>query len=358
MDAFSFLKRSALFFILVAVILWLNGFRLEIADIREPVRVAHAAIGDDTLSGYAWSDLAGWISFAPPYNAGATVYIATSTGALSGYAWNDKLGWLSFNNSDAGAPPSTICSASVNACVVGNTITGWARFLSACKKAGGGAPDCVVGGTDPSSGGWDGWVKFKSTGAEPAYGVNLTSTSPTTKDMSGEAWGSTNVGWVRFKGVPAEDTTFSAYGGVYNITNPPFTPPGGAPSGGAVARLSFLADRSEISSSATAQITSGGATPPFPIVSTTLKDTTGATTTAVQVLLFAADGTTPLTSLVAGTNSFRFRIASSTTSSNLLTTTGTYSVLIKASFSSPQPGTFVVTLPLQVTNLIKSNQEN
>jgi hypothetical protein len=62
--------------------------------------------GLGTLSGYAWNDTFGWISFncanhgacSPSYG----VLISPSTGIFTGYAWSDIAGWISFNCSDAG----------------------------------------------------------------------------------------------------------------------------------------------------------------------------------------------------------------------------------------------------------------
>lgn len=56
-----------------------------------------------TLSGYAWNDNVGWISFNC-YNHGncaASTYnvIIDSSGNFSGYAWNDTIGWISFASS-------------------------------------------------------------------------------------------------------------------------------------------------------------------------------------------------------------------------------------------------------------------
>ncbi|MBU4141678.1 hypothetical protein KKE99_02290 [Patescibacteria group bacterium] len=45
------------------------------------------------LSGYAWSENAGWISFAP---SGGGVLL-DDTGDFSGYAWGENIGWVSFN---------------------------------------------------------------------------------------------------------------------------------------------------------------------------------------------------------------------------------------------------------------------
>lgn len=57
--------------------------------------------GNGTLSGYAWNDAIGWISFkstgtSSPYG----VTVSTSTGDFSGFAWNDVVGWFSFNCAD------------------------------------------------------------------------------------------------------------------------------------------------------------------------------------------------------------------------------------------------------------------
>jgi hypothetical protein len=61
------------------------------------------------LSGFAWNDQYGWISFCGTQNAGAAtvacpltsstyqVLIDADNGMFSGYAWNDTAGWFSFN---------------------------------------------------------------------------------------------------------------------------------------------------------------------------------------------------------------------------------------------------------------------
>jgi hypothetical protein len=49
-----------------------------------------------TLTGYAWSDDYGWISFE---GSGTSTYGVTidGSGYFHGYAWNDIIGWISFN---------------------------------------------------------------------------------------------------------------------------------------------------------------------------------------------------------------------------------------------------------------------
>ncbi len=58
------------------------------------------------LSGYAWNDTGGWISFncSDPGICGTSNYAVTisATGTFSGYAWNDNFGWISFNCADPG----------------------------------------------------------------------------------------------------------------------------------------------------------------------------------------------------------------------------------------------------------------
>jgi hypothetical protein len=51
--------------------------------------------GTGRLSGYAWNDAIGWISFRGPQYE---VRIDAS-GIFQGYAWNDAIGWIRFNGS-------------------------------------------------------------------------------------------------------------------------------------------------------------------------------------------------------------------------------------------------------------------
>lgn len=59
--------------------------------------------GSGRLSGYAWNDSIGWISFCnnqpecPGSGQSHQVVIDGTTGDWSGYAWNDVVGWISFN---------------------------------------------------------------------------------------------------------------------------------------------------------------------------------------------------------------------------------------------------------------------
>jgi hypothetical protein len=62
--------------------------------------------GSGNLSGYAYNDNFGWLSFSgttTPAGQAYGVSISPSTGDFSGWAWNDNVGWFSFNCSNSEA---------------------------------------------------------------------------------------------------------------------------------------------------------------------------------------------------------------------------------------------------------------
>jgi len=139
--------------------------------------VAFAGTGENEISGWAWSDNIGWISFScsNTNSCGSVNYRVSvaGNGDMSGYAWSDNIGWISFNQGDSGSCPSGACKAKLS----GNELMGWARALSADYF------------------GWDGWINLRSS--NPSFGVSFNSG---TKKFSGYAWGSDVVGWVNFSG--------------------------------------------------------------------------------------------------------------------------------------------------------------
>jgi|GEM_PF-6313328 hypothetical protein len=50
------------------------------------------------LSGYAWSEVAGWLNFNAAQNQKVTINV--NTGQFSGYAWGENIGWVSFNTTE------------------------------------------------------------------------------------------------------------------------------------------------------------------------------------------------------------------------------------------------------------------
>ncbi|MEK7634325.1 MAG: hypothetical protein AAB396_00350 [Patescibacteria group bacterium] len=65
--------------------------------------------GSGNLTGWAYNDNIGWISFSClnegvcALNPNYQVVINNSTGYFSGWAYNDNIGWISFNCNDSGA---------------------------------------------------------------------------------------------------------------------------------------------------------------------------------------------------------------------------------------------------------------
>jgi len=61
--------------------------------------------GSGNLSGWAYNDAIGWISFDSATASSSYFYqvtISPSTGDFSGWAWNDIVGWLCFNCNNSG----------------------------------------------------------------------------------------------------------------------------------------------------------------------------------------------------------------------------------------------------------------
>ncbi|MEK7662151.1 MAG: hypothetical protein AAB355_01445 [Patescibacteria group bacterium] len=128
------------------------------------------ASSSQNLSGYAWNDNIGWISFNCTNTSSCAsidygVNVDTTTRNMSGYAWSDNVGWISFN--EIGGCPEVGCTTQPSVSVSG-PVTGWAKVLSA-------------------GGGWDGWIK-----------LNGASFSGST--ASGYSWGSDVIGWVSWGG--------------------------------------------------------------------------------------------------------------------------------------------------------------
>lgn len=140
-------------------------------------------------------------SAGPIANYGVVMPMAN--GALSGYAWSEHYGWVSFNAGDlAGCAPALAAATRT-----GNSITGGARIL-AIRDAG------------VNAGGFDGCISLSSSVA-PVYGVSIVGNA-----LSGYAW-SSDLGWIDFSGVTfqAPNTLKVCEGGtVRGIDTTPSTP--------------------------------------------------------------------------------------------------------------------------------------
>ena len=183
------------------LVLCLTGFIIYSGNyfLNQAARIPSAQAGaSDNISGYAWSENVGWISFNSISDGSSVDYgvnLDTTTGNLSGYAWSETVGWISFDRSQTGAPPSDdpcpdgSCIAKITPLdQLGKSdvaIKGWARVLSA------------------DSNGWDGWIKFTD-----AY-------IDSSGNWHGWAWGSNVVGWISFNSADSGASGGSDYKVVY-----------------------------------------------------------------------------------------------------------------------------------------------
>lgn len=150
-----------------------------------------ASSADHNVSGWAWSENFGWISFnssncdadgngqsdgapagCPPSGTLIPNYgvkIDEISGDFSGFAWSPNIGWIDF--APVGPPSAPNYSAKLD--FNDKSVTGWAKILSL---------------------GDDGWLKMETVSISEAG------------DFSGWAWngdGSVGLGWLSFNGSDA-----------------------------------------------------------------------------------------------------------------------------------------------------------
>ena len=199
------IKKVLGFFLLIALIVFgYFVFTVSKTDFAK-------AGSSENISGWAWSETIGWISFnslncdadedglsegSPPDCPAAGLPVANygvhvdAVGLFSGYAWSDGIGWISFWAADLVGCPSGTCEARLNTTTF--EVSGWARAV---------AP---VGRPLSETGGWDGWIRLRGIALDGTpYGVSLnTGVSP--REFEGWAWGGDDtlpeaaVGWVSF----------------------------------------------------------------------------------------------------------------------------------------------------------------
>jgi hypothetical protein len=148
-----------------------------------PFYAANAAASDN-VSGYAWTDTIGWISFncTNDSTCGASSYGVKedASGLLTGYAWSDNIGWIKFGG--LSSFPSGSGTLAKDAQLSGSNLIGWAR---ACAGTASGDCSDMTSRTD----GWDGWISLSGTN----YGITKVG-----NNYVGYAWGGEVVGWVLF----------------------------------------------------------------------------------------------------------------------------------------------------------------
>ncbi|MCK4918508.1 MAG: hypothetical protein KAS02_01860 [Candidatus Pacebacteria bacterium] len=179
MKLFKDIVLSVVFISILVVIFIFNQNDNSFQQIKVSAGAEH------NLSGYAWSDNIGWISFnCSDAETCSTVDYGVnieSNNELSGYAWSDNIGWVSFTESDLNGCPESDCKAKL----VGGSLEGWAKALSA------------------DGDGWDGWISLSTQPSGTiSHGVSLVGIN-----FEGYAWGSDVIGWVSF-----DDVVYGDYG--------------------------------------------------------------------------------------------------------------------------------------------------
>ena len=144
----------------------------------------------DNVSGWAWSENIGWISFNcyneydgvleshctdAGYDSDYGVNIEPSTGNFSGYAWSENIGWISFEPADVSSCPiAGTCETKLD--FETKKVSGWAKVLS-----------------DNS------WIKLRGQTTETPpkeYGVYWDPAD--NQELKGWAWSDMVVGWISF----------------------------------------------------------------------------------------------------------------------------------------------------------------
>lgn len=128
----------------------------------------------------------GWSGASNASSGGTVTYgmkFPTGDGNVTGYAWNENYGWISFNGPDLSGCAPVLEQAKV----VGSALSGGARILSVRD-----------GGTN--AGGWSGCISLSGAG----YGVTI---NPDGSTLSGYGWNGENImsngvveglGWIDF----------------------------------------------------------------------------------------------------------------------------------------------------------------
>lgn len=161
-------RKTVCFLAVVSLIVTITLFGIRVTSAQSPI-----AIGE--ITGYAWSDTIGWISFncSDEGVCGTANYKIEifDDDTIAGYAWSDTIGWIQFGGL-SGCPAGS-CDARING---SDELEGWARALS-------------------YGGGWDGWVSLNCTN-DDSCGTSAYAWDVSGSPVTGFAWGGAVVGWV------------------------------------------------------------------------------------------------------------------------------------------------------------------
>ena len=174
MEIFLKLKTWLITFSIIILGIALS-FVIVYVEYKQEIKIIEAGSGDN-ISGYAWNENFGWVSFNCSNDSSCAtidygVNIDADTGNFSGYAWSENAGWIDF--APIGPyPESPQNSANYNSAT--GAVTGWAKILSL---------------------GDDGWLKMSGIWSS---GVSIDASG----DFHGWAWNGNSddsgLGWLSF----------------------------------------------------------------------------------------------------------------------------------------------------------------
>lgn len=185
-------KFALSFFIAFLFILGIGYFsNISFTDTAKAGNVSE----DDDLKGWMWADTTGWAKlnkcdlFPNCDTHSYGVDVSTTTGELSGQAWSDNLGWISFEQTayaDGKACPTTGAGPKIDLTTTVTNSEGISVHpMSGCARVLSG-----VGRTD----GWDGWISFAGTvGGDGEY--KYANYNAQTGELVGFVWGGEPLGW-------------------------------------------------------------------------------------------------------------------------------------------------------------------
>jgi len=152
--------------------------------------------GAGNLSGWAWNDTYGWISFCGGQGTancpGDSVHyrvIIDQNGNFSGYAWNDFIGWISFNCNQPD-PPSNTCSPYSYGIQTSWVATSTSGYLDSQTFDTG-----VSGGAELNSFLWHGPALPAGTSVGFQFAVSNSSSGPWNFVGPNGVWNSTSSYW-------------------------------------------------------------------------------------------------------------------------------------------------------------------
>jgi PKD repeat protein len=183
-----------LLFLLLAVMGFFCYFKIDLVN---KIFNSAKAAASNNVSGFAWSENIGWISFNN-ISDGSTIDYGVSidsSGNFSGSAWSENIGWVSFDRAQTGNPPLAPFNGGSGTIAQYNSstgyITGWMKVLA-------------------NGGGWDGWIRFCDDTMPQCSGSGQRA-KIVNGEWTGWAWTDLVGGWVSLNCINQSSCSSSNY---------------------------------------------------------------------------------------------------------------------------------------------------